>query len=128
VLADGESMAFLADQYAGEKGCFVEFFGRPASAYKAIALLSLQNDAPMVVACTRRLGRPMRFEVDVSADIDPVTAEGDVGSVRELTQWYTARLEQAIRLAPGQYWWVHRRWKDRRAERRRERAERRRAA
>ena len=33
-------MAFLADQYAGEKGCWVQFFGRPASAHKAIALLA----------------------------------------------------------------------------------------
>lgn len=30
VLAQGGTMAFLADQYAGEKGCWVNFFGRPA--------------------------------------------------------------------------------------------------
>ena len=37
VLARGGTMTFLADQYAGPKGCWVEFFGRPASAHKAIA-------------------------------------------------------------------------------------------
>ena len=38
VLRSGGTMAFLADQYAGSKGCWVTFFGRPASAHKAIAL------------------------------------------------------------------------------------------
>ena len=32
VLSAGGAMTFLADQYAGAKGCWVEFFGRPASA------------------------------------------------------------------------------------------------
>ncbi len=45
VLARGGTMTFLADQYAGPKGCWVEFFGRPASAHKAIALLALDNNA-----------------------------------------------------------------------------------
>ena len=63
VLARGGTMAFLADQYAGEKGCWVEFFGRPASAYKGIALMALEHDAPMAVCSCRRLGRPLRFEM-----------------------------------------------------------------
>ncbi len=56
-------MTFLADQYAGPKGCWVEFFGRPASAHKAIALLALDNDARVSVCTARRLDRPMRFEL-----------------------------------------------------------------
>ena len=47
-------MAFLADQYAGEKGCWVNYFGRPASAHKAIALLALEHDAPVAVCYARR--------------------------------------------------------------------------
>ena len=56
VLRSGGTMAFLADQYAGTKGCWVKFFGRPASAHKAIALLALDNDAPMAVGYAQRLG------------------------------------------------------------------------
>ena len=55
VLAHGGAMTFLADQYAGPKGCWVEFFGRPASAHKAITLLALDNDARMSVCVSRRL-------------------------------------------------------------------------
>ena len=118
VLGRGEAMAFLADQYAGEKGCWVEFFGRRASAHKAIALLSLEHDAPVAIAATRRLDRPMQFEVDTPAWIDPREAGNDMGTIADLTQWYTSRLEEAIRRAPGQYWWLHRRWKDTRKPRR----------
>lgn len=114
VLASGGSMAFLADQYAGEKGCWVEFFGRPASAHKAIALLALEHDAPVAVCHARRLGKPMQFEMVTEGMADP---RDDVGTVRDMTQWYTSQLEQSIRTAPEQYWWVHRRWKDTRKKR-----------
>jgi KDO2-lipid IV(A) lauroyltransferase len=112
VLDGGGVITLLADQYAGEKACWVEFFGRPASAHKAIALLSLENDAPMVIAYSRRLQRPLQFELAITAISDPRQARDEVGSIRELTQWYTNRLEEFIRLNPDQYWWVHRRWKD----------------
>ncbi|MGA2033095.1 MAG: lysophospholipid acyltransferase family protein [Thermoguttaceae bacterium] len=117
VLHGGGTMAFLADQYAGEKGCWVEFFGRPASAHKAIALLALEHDAPVAVCAARRLDRPMRFEMTNFGIIDPRQAGSQVGSVRDLTQWYTSKLEEAIRSVPDQYWWLHRRWKDTRKKR-----------
>jgi len=117
VLARGGTMAFLADHYAGEKGCWVEFFGRPASAHKAIALLAMEHDAPVVVCFARRLDRPLCIEMVGHAVADPRDATGGVGTVHDLTQWYTVRLEEAIRSAPDQYWWLHRRWKDTRRKR-----------
>lgn len=117
VLSGGGTMAFLADQYAGEKGCWVEFFGRPASAHKAIALLALEHDATVAVCYAWRLGEPMRFEMVSAAIADPHDTAADLGTVRDITQWYTRQLEQGIRAAPEQYWWVHRRWKDTRKKR-----------
>jgi KDO2-lipid IV(A) lauroyltransferase len=32
-------------------------------------------------------------------------------AVRDLTQRYTAVLEKYVRAHPGQYFWMHRRWK-----------------
>jgi len=122
VLSHGGTMAFLADQYAGEKGCWVEFFGRPASAHKAIALLALEHDAPVAVCYARRLHGPMEFEMVSAAIADPRDTAADLGTVRDITQWYTRQLEQAIRVAPEQYWWVHRRWKDTRKKRASQRA------
>ena len=117
VLAAGGTMGFLADQYAGSKGCWVEFLGRPASAHKAIALFALDNDAPLIVCSARRLGRPLHIEMRVKAIYDPRTAGPELRDIKSVTQWYTRQLEEIIREAPEQYWWVHRRWKDNRKKR-----------
>lgn len=117
VLSRGGTMTFLADQYAGVKGCWVEFFGRPASAHKAIALLAMEHNARVSVCASRRRGRPMRFVLDNHAMIDPRDNADSLSTIPELTQWYTSRLEELIRHAPDQYWWLHRRWKDPRRRR-----------
>lgn len=122
VLAGGGMMTFLADQYAGSKGCWVEFFGRPASVHKAIALFALDNRAHLMVGATRRLDRPLHFSVEMYAALDPATSAPEAASVKSLTQWYTSSLEHAIRRAPSQYWWLHRRWKDTRRKRRMQQA------
>jgi KDO2-lipid IV(A) lauroyltransferase len=122
VLAQGGTMTFLADQYAGPKGCWVEFFGRPASAHKAIALLALDNNARVSVCASRRLGRPMRFELNNYMAIDPHDVGNSLRTVRDLTQWYTGELEELIRATPDQYWWLHRRWKDTREKKREKKA------
>jgi KDO2-lipid IV(A) lauroyltransferase len=118
-LARGLPMTFLADQYAGSKGCWVDFFGRPASAHKAIALFALNHDAPLVVGYGERAGRPLHYRMGMEAGADPRSGQDCVKSVPQLTQWYTSHLESVIRRAPEQYWWLHRRWKDNRPAKRR---------
>jgi Kdo2-lipid IVA lauroyltransferase/acyltransferase len=122
VLGRGGTMTLLADQYAGPKGCWVEFFGRPVSAHKAIALLALDNGGLVSVCTARRLDRPMHFELENFATIDPHEIGNLLGTIRELTQWYTTRLEELIRRNPEQYWWLHRRWKDTREKKREKKA------
>ncbi len=117
VLDEGGTLTLLADQHAGAKGCWVDFFGYPTSCHKALALFVLSAGAPMVVNYTRRLDRPLRFEMGMTGVADPADANAEtppeyLESVTELTAWYNQRLEGAIRLAPEQYWWLHRRWRD----------------
>jgi Kdo2-lipid IVA lauroyltransferase/acyltransferase len=112
VMEDKGTLALLADQAAGPKGCWVDFFNRPASTYKAIALFSLDYDAPISVVYSRRqVGRPMRFTMEAVEMFDPKTPDDPRQSIREITQWFTRMLEEGIRETPDQYWWVHRRWK-----------------
>ena len=113
VLERNDTMTFLADQSAGGRGLRVEFFGRPASAYKAIALLSLQYNAPIAVCyATRSDGeKPMTFEMHVAGVYDPLNPTPELDNVKRLTQWYTTLLEEGIRRYPEQYWWIHNRWK-----------------
>ncbi|MBI2823928.1 MAG: lysophospholipid acyltransferase family protein [Planctomycetia bacterium] len=115
VLARGGTMGFLADQYAGSKGCWVDFFGRPVSAHKAIALFSLTHEAPMVVGYTYRRGKPLHYQMAVAGVADPKKLDSEVtAGVKPLTQWYTSRIEGFVREMPDQYWWLHNRWKDKR--------------
>lgn len=111
VLAAKGAVAFLADQNAGDKGCPAKFFGRPASAHKSIALLSLQFDAPIVIGYCRRVGEFMKYELCVGEVLDPRTAGPELRDVKRITQWYTDRIEEFVRLSPEQYWWLHDRWK-----------------
>lgn len=119
VLEQGHALAFLGDQYAGAKGCWVNFFGRPASCHKAIALFSLTTGAPLLVTYARRLNRPLHFEIGVAGVVDPERGDPPASDARELTQWYNNLLEQEILKAPDQYWWLHRRWKGQPRKRRR---------
>jgi KDO2-lipid IV(A) lauroyltransferase len=111
VLSSGGMLALLGDQAAGEKACWVTFFGRPASTHKAVALFSLSSDAPTMVSYARRLGRPLQYEVGPAAIVDPRDPDFALGSIPLLAQWYTDQLERLVRETPDQYWWLHRRWK-----------------
>lgn len=110
------NLALLCDQDAGNKGLFVPFFGQPASTFKSIALLALQYRAVILVGYAIRLpddfsnNRWVRFEQGCEEVIDTLDYQGP-DAIRELTMAYTAALERAIRRAPEQYFWVHRRWK-----------------
>lgn len=110
-LERGAALAFIADQSAGRKGVFVDFFGRPASTYKSIALLAMATDSPIAVGYSRRVGDAFRFEVGVNRLIRPAEWATQDHPVRWITQTFSKAMEDFIREDPGQYWWMHRRWK-----------------
>jgi KDO2-lipid IV(A) lauroyltransferase len=111
VLRNNRALSFLADQDAGQRGLFVDFFGRPASTHKAIALLAIEHQAPVIVGVARRIGPGFRYEFFCADVIDPAELTGTADDVRLLTQRYTSALERLIRQDPTQYLWLHRRWK-----------------
>jgi len=109
VLKENGVLATLADQDAGQRGLFVDFFGRPASTHKAIALLAMEHNVPMLVAGTPQLNG--RYVACVASVIDPADYDKSPDAVRAITQRFTSDLEDIVRLAPTQYFWVHARWK-----------------
>jgi KDO2-lipid IV(A) lauroyltransferase len=106
-------IGFVADQNAGSKGIFVDFFGRKASTYKSIGLLAMQYEVPVVVGYARRLNDRFEFEVGAQTIIYPQEWKNQNDPLRYITQRYTTAIEEFVRKDPGQYWWVHRRWKTR---------------
>jgi Kdo2-lipid IVA lauroyltransferase/acyltransferase len=111
VLAANGAIATLGDQDAGARGQFVDFFGRPASTHKAIALLALEYNATMVVIGSPRIGEPMRYMITAEEVIRPEEYAGRSDAVRAITQRFTTALERLARQWPEQYFWLHRRWK-----------------
>lgn len=113
VLEKGGIVGFIADQNAGSKGMFVDFFGRKASTYKSIGLLALRYNVPVVIGYARR--RPGKFHFDVGTQdvILPEDWQHADDPLRYITQRYTKAIEDFVREEPGQYLWVHRRWKTR---------------
>ncbi|MDH3717526.1 MAG: lysophospholipid acyltransferase family protein [Planctomycetota bacterium] len=112
LLAQGGSLVVLADQAAGPNGYWVNFFGRPASTHKAIALFALAHEAPVIVTYTRRVGRALQLEIGCEAIADPRAGGLETSDMRRLTEWFNGRLEDLVLRDPDQYWWLHRRWKD----------------
>lgn len=124
VLKNGGKVSTLADQDAGPRGVFVDFFGRPASTHKAIALMAIEFDAlivtigvPRVSRLDRKTGMPLPgmestfYAVEVEEIIDPREYTTHPDAVKAITQRYTSALERLIRRHPEQYFWLHRRWK-----------------
>ncbi|MBN1817292.1 MAG: hypothetical protein JW828_08015 [Sedimentisphaerales bacterium] len=114
------TLCFIADQDAGKKGVFVDFFGRKASSYKSIALLAMQYNMPIGVGFSRRRGNDFFFEIGIQRIIWPQEWQDQDDPLTWITQEYTRSMEEFIRDDPGQYWWLHRRWKTRPREERKE--------
>ena len=120
IVARGATLAFIADQDAGRKGIFVDFFGRKASTYKSIGLLAITNNMPICVGYSRRVGDGFFFEMGLTRIIMPEEWADKEDPLRWVTAEYTKAIEDFVREDPTQYWWLHRRWKHRPKEELRE--------
>jgi KDO2-lipid IV(A) lauroyltransferase len=111
-LRGGGAIGIVGDQDAGPEGVFIPFLGRPASFYRGTAYFSWKLQAPIVTAMIYRLpdGRH-RAELGPPFAAEPGWDEPT--AVARLTGVYAQRLETAVRRAPEQYVWTHRRWKTR---------------
>ncbi len=111
VLAAGGTLCFIADQDAGRKGVFADFFNRPASWYKSIGLLAMHFQVPIIVGHAVRTRPGMHYRLEVERIIRPHEWADRPDPLAWITQTFAAAFESAIRRRPEQYLWVHRRWK-----------------
>ncbi len=117
-LGQNEIVIFVLDQFMGPPvGVRTKFFGRETGTAMGLALVHLRTNAPLVVSYTYR--RPdnklvVVFEKELSiADfgLDPQSPDR-AQTISMLTQKYTDKIEEIVRRHPGQWMWIHRRWKD----------------
>jgi KDO2-lipid IV(A) lauroyltransferase len=112
-MREGKALGILIDQDTKVQNVLVPFFGHLAATPRAAADLALRFGCPVFVGWSRRRGaRPgdgYVLELE-PVDYDPTPADRD-REARRITAHCTARLEAAIRKAPSQWVWMHRRWK-----------------
>lgn len=113
ILDSGGILGFIADQNAGHKGLFVDFFGVKASTYKSIGLLAMEHQVPIVIGGARRTSPRFTYEIECNRVIHPHEWADRDDPLTWITQEYTTALEAIIRDDPAQYLWMHRRWKSR---------------
>lgn len=116
LLHDGGTLCFIADQDAGRKGVFSNFFNRPASWYKSISLLAMRYHAPIVVGGATRTGDRFHYRMTMERIIHPEEWREHDDPVQWITDTFAAAMEAMIRRAPEQYLWMHRRWKSQPAQ------------
>ena len=111
-LRANECVALVADQDAGRRGIFVDFFGIPASTPPGPAEFCVRTGASLLLGylCRERDGT---YAGRFLPPIDPPSTGDDARDVRHLTELHVAALEQWIRERPEQWLWTHRRWKTR---------------
>ncbi|MCJ2114434.1 lipid A biosynthesis lauroyl acyltransferase [Methylobacterium sp. E-025] len=109
VVERGGHLGQLIDQHF-TRGVVVSFFGRPCLANPLLAKLARHYDCPVHGARVVRLPNG-RFRLELTPPLDlPRDADGQI-AVAGAMQAMTAIVEGWVRERPGQWLWMHRRWR-----------------
>jgi Kdo2-lipid IVA lauroyltransferase/acyltransferase len=109
-LEEGLSVAMLLDQHFS-RGPVVPFFGYGVQANPLMARLARRYEAPVYgIRVTRIEGTRFRFGLEGPLEL-PRDATGRV-DVLGATAAMNAVIERWVRETPGQWLWMHRRWRD----------------
>ncbi|MCK5379526.1 MAG: lysophospholipid acyltransferase family protein [Acidobacteria bacterium] len=111
-LADNKIVALIADQHMNRyRGLVCEFFGMLASTTPAPARFHFDTGAPVVTAVMYRRRNTSHFDMTVEP-FEMERPHGDLDSdIRHNTERLNAIIEDWIRKDPGQWLWLHKRWK-----------------
>lgn len=112
-LRGGGMGVLLFDIYAGA-GEPIEFLGQPAPTLTSAADIALKTGAVLIPFFGIRQADGLSFRIVFEAPIPH-------GDPLEMTREMTRRLEARIAEDPGQWFWLHRRWKPQRQARRQRR-------
>lgn len=109
-LRQGKSIGMLPDQ-STMQGISVDFFGRKATTTPVPAILSIMYNKPIVVVACCRKADSYTFQGIVSDPLWPRERKSEKEEIFRLTEAVNREMESIIRNYPGQYLWMHNRWK-----------------
>jgi heptosyltransferase II len=105
LLRSGGGVGILCDQHAGDHGLWTPFFRGLASTSPLAALLAKRTGAALIAAAVYTNG-PAHWRMVFTERFDAAGA-----SIGTLTSKINEIIEQQIRRAPEDWFWVHNRWK-----------------
>lgn len=111
IIKEGGILEIVGDQYAGKKGIKVDFLGNLSSTAAGAAVFHIKTQAPIVFTffIRSRYGYfDVYFEEIKITGVNDKTEE----NIKEVTQIHTRVLEKWIRKYPDQWFWLHKRWKN----------------
>jgi Kdo2-lipid IVA lauroyltransferase/acyltransferase len=109
-LQKGKVLWYAADQDYGPKhSVFADFFGHPAASITATTTFAKVNNSPVVFLAHYRRNNGQYYDIIFSKPLENYPTGDDREDVRRINEL----IEAAIREAPDQYIWLHRRFKTR---------------
>ncbi|MEE9910666.1 MAG: lysophospholipid acyltransferase family protein [Deltaproteobacteria bacterium] len=116
LLRRGEPIILLIDQnVAAKEGVFVNFFGRPACATTGVALMAMHTGAAVLPIFTTRMPDG-RYLTEIGPKVETVQTGNREPDMLQNTQNYNSIIEDHVRKYPGQWLWLHQRWKTKRCQ------------
>jgi len=109
-LEQGKHVGMLVDQHDG-RGVPVSFFGRPCLANPLIAMLARRYEVPMHGIRAMRIGET-RFKIELTPRVWPARDARGEFDLNATMQRIMDQIEAWVRETPGQWLWLHRRWRE----------------
>lgn len=100
----------MVDQNARKNGVIVDFMGHPASTFVGTAKIAIKTGTPIVPGVALRREDDSNYLV-FEPMIDVTKYNDSEDSIKDLTQDVSKRIEKYVEKYPGQWFWVHRRWR-----------------
>ena len=96
-----------------DEAIFVDFMGVPAATTFVVAKLAVRTKTPLVPVFAPWSEEKGKYLLIIEPMIPVETTGDEEADVRQLTIKLTQRIEHQIRQYPGQWLWIHKRWKTR---------------
>ncbi|NDD58563.1 MAG: hypothetical protein EBZ47_04815, partial [Chlamydiae bacterium] len=109
VLKDNKFFAIVGDQGMPNSGYISDFLGRICSTSPLPALLSYKTGCPIIVLTSYRKNN--HYYIQYSDPIWPDKNQPRDQEIKRLMDKTLSILEESIKENPGQWLWIHNRWK-----------------
>ncbi len=113
-MRKGETVGILMDtNMTPPQGVFVEFFGHAACTASGLARVALRTGAAVLPGFLLWEAGEQKYVLHFGEELSLIRTGDDDADTVANTQLFTTAIERYVRRYPGQWLWLHRRWKTR---------------